>query len=245
VEKVSITVSFLHLGALAVDRFLAVFYPCKSMVSIKSSKITIAIIWGSSIGYWGPILYFADLSEHNGRMKCGVRKFTPNWEYWYMPFLVLLFSTLVLILVLYLLVALKLWLRKLPGNQIFSVNRRIDRSKRRMARMISIIVLAFYICFLPYGIGWVSCSYLVVKPKAICNNIYKFVSILVLHSNCSINPVVCLLFNLQYRLEWKISLRDPLGLRVNATRMSYRRRKSSTTMEFMNNTNNLTIKRSS
>ncbi|XP_031571923.1 substance-P receptor-like [Actinia tenebrosa] len=227
VEKVSITVSFLHLGALAIDRFLAVFYPCKSMVSIRSSKITVAIIWGFSICYWGPILYFGGLGVKDGQTVCAVREFTPYWEYWYVLFLVLLFATLVLILVLYLLVAFKLWLRKLPGHQMSSILKGVDRSKRRMARMISIIVAAFYICFLPYWIGWISCSYLVTQLKTTCNPTYEFISILLLHSNCSINPIICLLFNLQYRLELKISLQDPLGLRVKAMRISYRRRKTS------------------
>ncbi|KAK3710363.1 hypothetical protein QZH41_002802 [Actinostola sp. cb2023] len=230
VEKVSITVSFLHLGALAFDRFLVVFYPCRSMVSIKSSKITIAVIWGLSVIYWGPILYFGGLRTKNGALSCGVRKFTPNWEFWYLPFIILIFGNLFVILLLYVLVALKLWLRKLPGHQTYSINKRVDRSKRRMAKMVTVIVFAFYVCFLPYGIGWVGCSYLKTRPKAICNHWYKFINILVMHLNCAINPVICLVFNLQYRLEWKLALRDPFGLRVNVSRMHYRRRKSSTTM---------------
>ncbi|KXJ26273.1 hypothetical protein AC249_AIPGENE297 [Exaiptasia diaphana] len=108
-----------------------------------------------------------------------------------------------------------------------------DRSKRRMAKMVSVIVFAFYVCFLPYGVGWVGCSYLEYRPKSICNPWYKFVNILVLHFNCAINPIICLVFNLQYRLEWKLAIGDPFGLRVKLSRMSYRRRKSSTTTEAM------------
>lgn len=233
VEKLSITVSFLHLGALAFDRFLVVFYPCRSMVSMKSSKITVIVIWLSSVIYWGPILYFGGLRMKKGALSCGVRKFTPNWEYWYLPFVVLLFGSLFVILILYILVAFKLWLRKIPGNQTYCINKRVDRSKRRMAKMVSLIVFAFYVCFLPYGVGWVGCSYLEYRPKSICNPWYKFVNILVLHFNCAINPIICLVFNLQYRLEWKLAIQDPIGLRVHLSRMSYRRRKSSTTTEAM------------
>ncbi|XP_032218153.2 RYamide receptor [Nematostella vectensis] len=231
VEKISITGSLLHLCVLAYDRFLVVYYPTRAMVSLRSSKIASAIIWTITCTYWSPILYYGAVKMEEGHLACGVRSHTPYWKEWYLAYVVLILIALVAIFVFYLLVACKIWLRRVPGNQTRNINRLMERTKRRMARMVSVIVCAYYICFVPYWIGWISCSYIRSQPKAFCNPVYHFINIMVSYVNCAVNPVVCMVFNHQYRQEACHVLKDPFGLRTNKMRLVVKRRKSSTTVD--------------
>ncbi|EDO45765.1 predicted protein [Nematostella vectensis] len=191
-EKLSITVSVFHLGVLSVERFLAVYTPHRTVLTLKATKWIIVAIWVSSLAYWAPILYHANITAENAKVECAVRSNVQSWRGWYLAFIVLLCIVMILIPILYTALTVKLF--TVPGMKKASQRQKTERMKRQVAIMIGVIIVTFYACFLPYWIGWVSCSYLPYPSPGVCNRTYKFVSILFSYANTAANPIICLLF---------------------------------------------------
>lgn len=205
VEKLSMNVSVLHLASIAVDRFLVVFFPRRKVITKSLSLRIIVSIWLISLGYCVPILIHGNIVEDNGKMYCKVRQFFTNWKIWYIFFLIILFGTFLLIVVLYSAIAIKLWRKKTPGVRLSFRSRRTEKLNIRIVKMVAIIVTVFYICFLPYWIGWIFCSY--YFNEVICNSRFVFVAIFLSYSNSSLNPVIYTIFNEHFRLSFRRILR--------------------------------------
>ncbi|XP_048583772.1 gastrin/cholecystokinin type B receptor [Nematostella vectensis] len=111
IEKVSITVSALHILALAFHRFIIIYCskkPHRRSQARKAGFISIALMWLFSIVYWSPILYYGGLLKDGPNVFCKTRSFYPNWKVIYLVFLTLLLVILVLVLILYGAIALRL-----------------------------------------------------------------------------------------------------------------------------------------
>lgn len=230
-EKVSITVSVTHLGALSLERFLAVFCPYKTVIKLPYVKFITGALWIGSIIYWSPILYFGNIRATKQGLTCAVRSFVPVWRQWYLAFIIILCGVMIVILVLYTAIAVNLCLRKDPRMRLVTQRRKSDHIKRRVVAMVGVIIITFYVCFLPYWIGWVSCSYASHMPEKICNQTYKFISILFSYMSCMTNPIVCFLFIGYFRFAFKAILLDPLNRKGNELRLRARRKSSLTEID--------------
>ncbi|XP_068742664.1 galanin receptor type 1-like [Montipora capricornis] len=197
IEKLCMNVAILHLSMIAIDRFLVVFYPHKKIITKKRALWMIITAWLASIVFCAPLLYYANTLEKNGQTKCKTRRFFPNWRVWYIIFLSLLMLTLVFVISLYLAITIHVRTRKRPGMRISGKNARL---RSRILKMVLLIVLAFYICFLPYWMGWLFCVY--YFTGLICNKTYVFISILLIYANSAINPVIYSFFNENFRLAF-------------------------------------------
>lgn len=225
-EKLSITVSIVHLGALALERFLAVYCPYKTIIKTSYVKYIIGCIWASSAFYWSPILYYSRITTDKN-VRCEVRRFVENWRSWYMVFIVILCAIMVVIFVLYTAIAIKLCHRK--NNTLIQAAQRnkSERIKRQVVAMVGVIIVTFYVCFLPYWIGWVWCSYATTMPKYICNETYKFISIFLANTSCMTNPIICFTFIGYFRFAFKAIIQDPFNRRAHELRLRMRRRSSA------------------
>lgn len=201
VEKLSMNVSVLHLASIAIDRFLVVFFPRRKFITKSLSRRIIVSIWTISIGYCLPILVYGKILEDEGKMYCKVRAFFTNWKIWYIFFLIILFGTFLLIVVLYSAIAVKLWRKKTPGVRLSFRSRRTEKLNIRIVKMVAMIVTVFYVCFLPYWIGWIFCSY--HFNEVICSNRFVFIAIFLSYSNSSLNPIIYTIFNENFRLSFR------------------------------------------
>lgn len=209
-EKLSLSVSTLNLVLVAVDRFFAVMFPHRKYFTRRRAFTAIGLIWSLSALYCSPILYYGGLLKEQGKTLCKVRRFFPHWKAWYLLFLVQLLLILALVVVLYASILYKLWRhRKRIGlADSFAVNRAVreNKMKRKVLKMVAVILITFYICFLPYWIGWVFCSY--HHSKLTCNDTYIFISIYLSYANSSLNPLIYCAFCESFRHAFKLVIKE-------------------------------------
>ena len=205
IEKLCMNVAILHLSMIAIDRLLVVFYPHKKIITKKRALWMIITAWLASAVFCAPLLYYANTLEKNGQTKCKTRIFFPNWRVWYVVFLSLLMLTLVFVISLYVAITIHICTSKRPGKRVSDKSHKSARQLRsRILKMVLLIVLAFYICFLPYWIGWLFCVYFFTG--VICNDTYVFISIFLIYANSAINPVIYSFFNENFRLAFRTIL---------------------------------------
>lgn len=197
-----------------MDRFLAVFFPHKRYFTSCRAFTAIGLVWFLSALYCSPILYYGGLLKEHGKTLCQVRRFFPNWKTWYLIFLVQLPLTLVLVVFLYTSILCKLWRRQsryrigLARADSLATNRAAREAKinRKVLRMVAVILIAFYICFLPYWIGWVFCSY--HFSELTCNDTYIFISSYLSYANSSLNPFIYCAFSESFRHAFKLLINE-------------------------------------
>lgn len=214
IEKLCLGVSTLNLFLVAMDRYLAVMFPHKKYFSSRRAFITIGLVWFLSALYCSPILYYGGLLKEQEKTLCKVRRFFPHWKAWYLPFLAQLLLTLVIVLLLYALILNKLWRRQsrhrigLARLDSSAANQgtRDAKINRKVLKMVAAILIAFYVCFLPYWIGWVFCSY--HYSKLICNDTYIFISIYLSYVNSSLNPLIYCAFSESFRHAFILVARE-------------------------------------
>ena len=205
-EKFSFNVSTLTLVLIAVDRFLVVMFPYKKYFTIRRAFAAIGLIWFLSAVYWSPVLYYGGLLEEDGKTLCKVRRFFTKWKVWYLLFLVQLLFSLLLVVILYGSICYKLWRRR-SNNAIGARPSNSSRAardlkiSRKVLKMVAVVLIAFYICFLPYWIGWVSCSY--YYSEYVCVDTYIFVAIYLSYANSSLNPFIYCIFSESFRRAFK------------------------------------------
>ena len=200
-EKLCMNVSIIHLAMVAIDRFFAVFYPRRKIITVTRAQQIIILAWLASAAYCVPLLYHANLLEKNGNLFCKTRHFFNNWRIWYLFFLSLLVLTLLLVVALYAAITIRLWRGKASRTRISFRSRKSARLSKRILKMVAMIVIAFYCCFLPYWIGWVFCSY--YSNEIICSDTYVFVAIFLLYANSAFNPAIYSFFNDNFRVGFR------------------------------------------
>lgn len=205
-EKLSFNVSTLSLVLIAVDRFLAVMFPHRKYFTNRRAFAAICLVWLVSAVYWSPILYYGGLLQEDGKTLCKVRRFFTKWKMWYLLFLVQLLLSLVLVVILYASIYFKLWRHaqnKIGAGPSLHSNRaaRDLKINRKVLKMVAVVIIAFYICFLPYWIGWVFCSY--YNSEFICDYTYISVAIFLSYANSSLNPFIYCIFSESFRRAFK------------------------------------------
>ena len=200
-EKLCMNVSIIHLAMVAIDRFLAVFYPRRKIITAKRARQIIIMAWLASAAYCVPLFHYANLLEENGKLLCKTRRFFINWRIWYVLFLSLLVLTLLLVVALYAAITIRLWRGKTPRMRVSFRSRMSARVSRRILKMVAMILIAFYCCFLPYWIGWVFCSY--YSNDVICSSTYVFIGIFLLYANSAFNPAIYSFFNDNFRVGFR------------------------------------------
>lgn len=211
-EKLSFNVSTLSLVLIAVDRFLAVMFPHKKYFTNRRAFVAIGLVWLVSAVYWSPILYYGGLLQEDGKTLCKVRRFFTKWKMWYLLFLVQLLVSLVLVVILYVSICFKLWrhAQNKIGARPSSLNsNRVARGlkiNRKVLKMVAVVIIAFYICFLPYWIGWVFCSY--YYSNFVCDYTYISVAIFLPYANSSLNPFIYCIFSESFRRAFKQVVRE-------------------------------------
>jgi hypothetical protein len=204
IEKMTIIVSISSLTAIAVDRYLNVFSPYRIIITSRRSYIAITLIWILSAIYCIPILVYGNLLQKENKTYCKTRIFFPNWTYWFLPFLIVLLGSLFIVFVLYFAICIKLWCRKVPGKRQDGSNTQPSARgaiNRKVLKMVAAVVIAFYLCFLPYWLGWIFCSY--HFTPLICNKTYSSVSIFLSYANVAINPIIYVTFSENFREGFK------------------------------------------
>ena len=195
----TIAASSLTTIVISIDWFLCVFQPFKRHLNGMIARVGMVISWLVSTAYAGPILYEAHIKTLFGKVKVcnkGVL-FTEQWIYTK----VILTGALPLFVVITLntAVVLKLWCRRYPGHTVSNRRRRAtQRANQKGFKLPLVIIVVFYLSFLPYWINFVSTF--VLHSRTISHNVaFQVAAQLLAYSSSAITPCILLSLGSRYR----------------------------------------------
>ena len=178
-----------------MEKYFGVFFPLKTMVSRKRAYLIIATTWISSAVYAAPLFFFGYLKKSpDGKVTCSI---CPNCEkvrQWFIFQTVLLAGGFVTTLASY-----SAWLRQTPGIQLPEVQRRGRDKKHKALKMLAMLVVLFYVSFIPF---WIYQLSLLFNFHEKLGSYYKILSPFLMLCNGAVNPVIYSVFNMDIRREF-------------------------------------------
>lgn len=225
VIPVSIAATVLTMLVISIDRFYAVFYPLKGRL-FRKPRILSAIIWVLSFILMIPYPFYSEVEFNAGQNAYTCSQFSSKTDHGVIRiFQVCLFITLYalplfIMLLLYLLIGRKLWLRKIPGNASSSSRTAADKSKHKIVRLLVIIVVVFALCWFP---TYVIHYFWFIRPEyghRLSIGV-QFFFLWLAHANSAINPCLYIMFNDHFRRMLVSMLSSCLCLRCFCCKPSY------------------------
>ena len=203
--NVSAAVSIQSLVLIAVDRFGAVVYPLRSpLISSKLCPALILATWIVAMAIYTPYLFALKLVKYPRRLICHLQwnkafgEPSSHVNFFVSTMVVICFTPLLLIAILYIIIYLKLKSRVIPGERSVSAEQQRQQRERNVLKMAIAIVLGFAVCWLPYYIGWF--YYLITSDKWPCGFLhFLIVTRFMGQASYAINPCICFLFSRNYR----------------------------------------------
>ena len=208
--EISMVVSIQSLVLITVDRYAAVVVPLRSpLISRKVCRCLIVGTWILAAAFHWPYLFTFNLVEYQEEKWCenqwevifgenssfGIYILSAFIFFYYIPFVVLV--------ILYSIILIKLKKQAHPGEQSASAEEQRTRRNRNVLKMTVSIVVAFFICLIPYSIQVVT-SYFVPKNTLDCKFWVSYnVAWFMAYTNCAINPIICLTFTSNYRQAFR------------------------------------------
>ena len=206
------------LVAIAVDRFFAVTRPFQVSPLSRHFKKTVVFLWVWSAVSAADVLALIGLREEEAYDFCETGdKVYYGWREFSLTSLVLnVVVPLVAIIILYTIICLKLWARKVPGEGANRNERQVEAIKtaKKVTRMMIAVVVLYELCWLPFFII-MSMSLIrgesPLKNDPHTGNIHSNFFILWLTvAYSAINPFVYLTFNQKFRSGFKHLYKDCL-----------------------------------
>ncbi|EDO47025.1 predicted protein [Nematostella vectensis] len=192
--------SLQTLMAVSVERFIGICFPLRrAVVTARNNRRVTRMIWAVSVAMAAPAAFLYTVHNSHGRLRCVNNLSTRNPELrkvYYTVIFALMFGLPVLVMsILYILIAKKLWSSRIPGQQSDASRRAARRRKQSILRMLVILVLAFVGCWLPVHIEWFMEVYQSTARR-------EEQAIVLAHAYSALNPVLFFLFNGRFRDEF-------------------------------------------
>ncbi|XP_033103528.1 prokineticin receptor 2-like [Anneissia japonica] len=206
VKNASLYVSTNSLLVMALDRYVIIMNPLRPRMTRLSTIIIIALVWVFSFCLAIPTGIHTNVTAYETEDKlvtlCVVHWTKGHQVRNYTLFIIIIAFIIPLfaMIILYSRIAVKLWFRKIPGNQCTAKQAAAsNQSKKRSVRMLIILVLAFAVCLTPYycfifardvmmslNYGETSVWYFfyIVECLAMSNSIVDTVTYVILNPNC-------------------------------------------------------------
>ncbi|CDW56047.1 7tm 1 domain containing protein [Trichuris trichiura] len=207
IETVSLSVSVFTLILSSVDRFRAVVTASRSNMRKRAIRLWVLLIWTISIACSVPygvdhmVYEFDDPTTNSTVPMCLPKHSEETWWKAYNVYLTIIqyFVPLVIIDFIYCIIAYNVWLTPPIRSQY---DRKFERSKRTVIKMLVMIVVAFTFCWLPYEI------YLVLNEVWPQVNEYYYINVIffcahwLAMSNSCLNPIIYGLYNKKFQREY-------------------------------------------
>ena len=217
----SIDVSMLSLLAVAVDRFLLVFFPTKKVISNNVSYIMIASMWFVGIVFSIPRVSGTRLLELANARYCAstYSNFEAFRSYILAHFIIFVTLPLITMVALHSAILFKLGSHVTPGNPSNATQESRDRHNRKIFVMLVALVVLFAACWLPYWYGLLACQYFRRCPGWP----FHYITLLMAYSNTALNPCAYAMFNENFRAEFRRIAKATLCPTCVRTNLSLRR----------------------
>lgn len=206
---VVVSASVLTLTVIAIDRYLAIVHVLRTPMSIRAVRRAIVGIWLLSGTLFSYELYrFRHFPIPNTtRMICSVLwtegeedlelERTLHIADFMVKLVINYLLPLIVMIVFYTIILLHMWQRQAPGELADKYQRRLEKQKRKIIRMLVTIVTVFAMCWIPVHVFH---SMLTFKDEWVrCQLVVFLVLLLISHANAAINPCLYLIFNQNFR----------------------------------------------
>ena len=204
-------VSLLSLVAIAVDRFWAVFFPTKRPLTTRRPSVVLTAIWLISIAFMLPILTETRVTDEtkSGTLTC-IPCFKKSFVYYHATYFAVFGGlTIIVILILYPAILIKLWRRKIPGNPSTANQELRDRTNCKVTVLSVALMVAFVVSWLPY-LGE-TLKTMLQPDYYVFSNYYSDkvpISGLLTYASGVLNPLICLIFNHNFRTDFRTILQS-------------------------------------
>ena len=201
----SIAASVITLIVITVDRFVSIVFVWKTCLNLRTSKVSLVVIWIIAIGTMGLHL---EVYTVNQAIPGDERYFCyPDWQR--MPvgfnkffaigmFAMLYAFPLVLMAILYSIIVHKLWKDSFDGSSASSGDANINNSKKRVVKMLVTVTVAFAVCWFPlHTIHYY--IYFEAETFQCMPHVLLLLSFWLGHANSALNPVLYVIFNKTFR----------------------------------------------
>ena len=221
---ISVAASVLTMMFISFERFYAVFFPLREAI-FQRPKILSTMIWVLSFALMFPYAFLSNVTfvpVTNG-YYCGIapsKDLSLNEVYRVFKVLhILIFAVvyalpLFITIVIYTLICRKLVRRKIPGNMTDSNRAVVEKSRRKVVRLLVVICVVFALCWFP---TYINHFYMFVRP----DQRHKLPPVVILvffwigHANSAINPCLYILLNEGFRKTLFALLRNLCGRGTN------------------------------
>lgn len=200
--ETAVIVSILTIVAISMDRFFAVIWPLKLIISKRTGKVIILLIWSVALASRLPIPIAIRLVKSNDNYFCFVifdKVFFKGADMLYHKVTMAVFyvTPLTIIAMAYTGIIITLHRRKILFHTLDQLLQQ-DRLNRQVLRMVLVVVGTFIFCWLLYFIVAVLRIYHNDIP---CDVFYM--RMLLAHSNCAINPCLYITLSENYKRGFK------------------------------------------
>lgn len=206
---ISIAASVLTMMLISFERFFAIYYPLRERI-LRRPKILSAIIWVLSFLLMSPyvLLTNAKFSPVSNAYHCWFalpgedltkkEAFRVLKIFHICLFVIIYALPLFITITIYTLICRKMIQRTIPGNSSDSNRVVVDRSRRKVVRLLIIICVVFALCWFP---TYVNHFFWFVRPDQGHKLSFgvSFLFAWVAHANSAINPCLYILFNNSFR----------------------------------------------
>ncbi|CAH3022745.1 unnamed protein product, partial [Porites evermanni] len=198
------------LVAIAVDRYFAVTRPFQVSPLSRHFKKTVVFLWVWSAVSAADVLTLIRLRKEK------TSDFCETVDNVYYGLVLNVVVPLIAIIILYTIICLKLWARKVPGDGANQNERQVQAIKtaKKVTRMMIAVVVLYELCWLPY-FTIMSMSLIrgesPLKSDPHTGNIHlNFFIVWLTVAYSAINPFVYLTFNQKFRTGFKHLYKDCL-----------------------------------
>lgn len=197
--------SWFSITVIAVDRFCAVMFPLRHVMSPCVINICLAATWLLSLFIISPLFYAMKVIKRFDKYVC-----LETWEPLFDTlearkiYTIFLFFTsyvfpLVVIVPLYSCVIHRVWFRTVPGNVTDAIQRVQSKSKKRVLRMLVTVVVMFVLCCFPFQIHiFLQYNFNDSLSKCAVTPNVTFVMFSLVFANYAINPFIYFAFSKEY-----------------------------------------------
>ena len=226
-QALSIACSVITLVFISLDRCLVFWFPLRQLFSNRVLKASLAASWVYAVAVATPLMVVTTSHpQTDGSYHCTEL----NWSSvdakvsYHTAFTICTYVIpLVVITVAYLLIAVKLWNRELPGHQTLESQKKAHQTTKKAITMLVTVVVVFALCWLPFQAREIMISYF---PDFISYIPFKVDIFLpwIGFTNSAINPCLYVIFSENYRREFRRILccekssRDDMYLGIPASR---------------------------
>lgn len=241
----SIAASVITLIVITVDRFVSIVFVWKTCLNLRTSKVSLVVIWIIAIGIMGLHL---EVYTVNQAIQGDERYYCyPDWQrmplgfnkFFAIGMFVMLYAfPLVLMAILYSMIVHKLWKDSFDRSAASGGDANINSSKKRVVKMLVTVTVAFAVCWFPlHTIHY----YIYFEAETFrCMSLFLILlSFWLGHANSALNPVLYVIFNKTFRRAFLQALHIESYSSVNSSvRKRSERQLTTTQTRVMNSCRN-------